>query len=82
MGSRSSMGRGKGWPIVKYSDTVVICAKGLNRSRCCLVLVHLGGPKEACIRWHLDPSCEGQLLGEGHALACPTTLCRELCKNG
>ena len=41
------------------------------------------GPKEeARVRFGPDPHAKGQLLGERHAQACPTTLCRELRKNG
>jgi len=39
------------------------------------------GPKQACIRWGPDPLCEGAIIrGKGHARACFTILCRELCK--
>ena len=41
------------------------------------------GPKEPCIGWgSISPMGIGNFEGEGHAPTCPTTLCRELCKNG
>ena len=30
----------------------------------------------------IAPKQRGNFYGKGHALACPTTLCRDLCKNG
>jgi len=39
----------------------VNCAKRLNRSRCRLGY-ELGGPKEACIRWGPDSSCEWAII--------------------
>jgi len=52
-------------------------------------VVYSGGPKKACkylISSVLDGAqilhAKGQSLGNGHARACPTTLCCELCKNG
>jgi len=42
---------GKGQPIIlKYRDSVMSCAKWLNRSTCCLG-VDSGGPKKPCIRY-------------------------------
>ena len=29
-----------------------------------------------------DPLCEGAIISKGHAWACLTTFCHELCKNG
>ena len=54
----------KGRPIVKYRDTAVICAKRLNRSRCCLGY-GLGWPKESCVLWGPVPPWEWAIFGNG-----------------
>jgi len=74
---------GKGAPTVKYRDCLLWAVQ--KRLRCCLghwvwldtrnhMLDAEGGP---------DPPWEGPILTvKGHVPTCPTTLRRELCKNG
>jgi len=69
---------GVAWSVgqsVCHSIMTVDLAKRLNQSRC-----HLGyglaGPREPCIRWGQDPTCERAILRAkrgrpGHALTCP-----------
>ena len=72
---------GKGWPIVKYRDTLTLAVqKRLNRSRCHLGY-WVGWTKEPRIRWgYRSPMQSGNFEGKGHSLRCLTTLWCKVCK--
>jgi len=81
MGIQIPMGRGnyegsKGGPLC--GD---LCKNGCA-DRDAVWVVDSGWFDELCIRWGFrSPHAKGQVLGERTCPACPTTLCRELCKN-
>jgi len=65
-----------------YKGDAVSCAKTAE-----LIVMPFGLWTRVGLRKHVldgaqSPRAKGQLLGEGHAQACLTTLCHELCKNG
>ena len=79
---KGSFEGGKGWPIVKYWETLQSSVqKQLNRTTGGDAIWVLGSdwPKESWIRCGTRSFMgRGNFLGKGH----PLTFCRELCKNG
>jgi len=74
---------GKGQPIVKYRDTAVSCAKTAKLIKVPFGLrTWMGATNHVLVGGSRSPHVKGQFLGERTCWACPTTLCRELCKNG
>ena len=55
----------------------------LTQLHCTAMITDSGGLKEAYITWGTDAHTNGQLLCKRTCpMACLTTFCRELCKNG
>jgi len=65
-----------------YGHSAVIRAKKGEPIEMLFGLCTPVGPRIHILDGAQMPHAKGQLLGEKHDRACPTTLCRELCKNG
>jgi len=70
--------RGKGKPQHAQLHSDMKCAKTAEPIKIPFVLWTRVGPRKHC---PFAFPCEGAFLGKGHARACLTTLCGELCKN-
>jgi len=72
---------GKGWPIVKYRDTAVICAKTAEPMVMPCGLCARTVPMNQ-ITWVQIPYGKGHFRGKGAPTLKYGHFCREVCKNG